>query len=503
MSNLEGVVLSDYLLVQCISKGGVADVYRAQPQSNGQHEVAIKIFRPSYAERASFRDYFMLAAEKIGQFDHPNILSFLEYGEGEDLLYVVTPLVTTGSLDDLLTRMGGRLPALQVLPILQQLCSAIQYAHNQNVIHGNIKPANIFVGADGRMLLADFGIARGYDDSQQSLTRMGWGSAEYTAPEQSLGILHASSDIYALGILLFRLLTGVPPFSGQTPIEVLLKHVRQSPPSARELVPAISDAVEHVLYTALQKRAEDRFASAEELSNAFLAAVTVAPVASPFARPFSTPAPLLVSHSMPMTPHTPLPPFNTQRIPNDPITPLPPSIAFSSLVSPAPASGKAASLFSADAAPLQEQHTMSPVEDTSGSDVTEIRRKNFLADDDEKNLGMFWLADPQEWSPLADPSSAAGFNKTPMTAGEYLQNKPLASVPPSTTLPTETPAVQKSTRKKMNRWLPVLVVAFLLLGLLAALLSALLFPTEKPYNAPVSIPSTVIVKHPAKSTPTH
>jgi serine/threonine protein kinase len=502
MSNLEGVVLSDYLLVQCISKGGVADVYRAQQQSHDQHEVAIKIFRPSYAERASFRDYFMLEAEKIGQFDHPNILPFLEYGEGQDLLYVVTPLVTTGTLADLLTRVGGRLPALQVLPILQQLCGAVQYAHNQDVIHGNIKPANIFVAADGRMLLADFGIARGYDDSQQSLTRVGWGSAEYTAPEQSLGILHPSSDIYALGILLFHLLTGIPPFSGQTPIEVLLKHVRQAPPSARELVPAISDAVEHVLYTALQKRAEERFSSAEELSNAFLAAVTIAPVASPFARQFGTPTAHFVSRSTRTTPHTPLPPFNTQRVTNNPVTPLPPSIAFSSLISSAPASGKSTSLFSADIPPLQEQRAASPVEDTSGSDVTEIRRKSFLADDDEKNLGMFWLADPQEWSPLADPFSADSFNKTPFTAGEYLQNKPLAPVPPPATSPTETAATQKSTHKKMNRWLPVLVVAFLLLGLFAALLSALLFPTEKPYNVPVTIPATVIVKHPAKGTPT-
>ena len=135
-------------------------------------EVAVKVFRPTYAERASFRDYFMIESEKIGQLTHTNILPILEYGEGEQLLYLVTPFVTTGTLDDLLTRVGGRLSASQALPIMQQLVVRCQYAHEQNVIHGNIKPGNVFVAADGRMLLSDFGIARGYDDSQQSLTRV-------------------------------------------------------------------------------------------------------------------------------------------------------------------------------------------------------------------------------------------------------------------------------------------------------------------------------------------
>src|SRR2546430_9475057 len=134
------------------------------------------------------------------------------------------------------------------------------------------------------MLLSDFGMVRGYDDSQQSLTRIGWGSAEYAAPEQSLGVLRRASDIYSLGVLLFRILTGEPPFTGQTPVEVLLKHVRQQAPSARSFDPNISDAVDGVLHRALQKRSDDRFASAEEFSNALAVAISVAPVASPVAK---------------------------------------------------------------------------------------------------------------------------------------------------------------------------------------------------------------------------
>jgi serine/threonine protein kinase len=458
MSNLEGMVLSDYLLLQCVGMGGVADVYRASRQGESHSEAAVKVFRSSYAERASFRDYFMLEAEKIGQFNHANILPMLEYGEGEQLLYLVTPFVMTGTLDDLLTRVGGRLSASQALPIMQQLCSAVQYAHDHNVIHGNIKPGNIFVAADGRMLLTDFGIARGYDDSQQSLTRVGWGSAEYASPEQSLGILHPSSDIYVLGVLLFRLLTGIPPFSGQTPIEVLLKHVRQSPPLASELVHTLSESVENILRIALQKRADDRFTTAEELSNALLAAVTVAPVASPVSRHFGVPAPLFASRLV-----------VTNTTINDPLTPLPPFIALYPQLTSAPVSE----------ASLLQKSAAFPAEEVSGSDVTQIRRKNFLQEDDEKDLGQFWLADPQEWSPLADPLSEEALNdRLPLTAGEYLQNKPLISeAAPASPLVADSLPEQKRTRKSiLYKWLPVIVVILLVLGLLGALLSSMLFP---------------------------
>src|SRR5579863_2792211 len=113
MSDLEGVMLSDYLLLQCFSKGGVADVYRAHQNGEGKFEVAVKVYRPGYAQRESFREYFMGEAEKIGQFEHANILPFLEFGEGDDLLYAVTPFVKTGTLGDLLRKVGGKFSALQ------------------------------------------------------------------------------------------------------------------------------------------------------------------------------------------------------------------------------------------------------------------------------------------------------------------------------------------------------------------------------------------------------
>src|SRR5438045_6451870 len=136
MSDLiEGFQLSDFLLIKCISRGGVADVYRGRQIGEGNYEVAVKVFRPGYAQHESFREYFMSEAEKIGQFEHPNILPFLEFGEGEGLLYSVMPLVTTGTLENLLRRVGGKFSAMQALQIMQQLCSAVHFAHAHDVIY--------------------------------------------------------------------------------------------------------------------------------------------------------------------------------------------------------------------------------------------------------------------------------------------------------------------------------------------------------------------------------
>ena len=417
MSDLEGVMLSDYLLLKRINHGGVADVYRARQHTGGDYEVAVKIYQTGYAQQTSFRDYFMTEAEKIGQFEHPHILPLLEFGEGEGLLYVVTPYITTGTLLDFLRRVGGKLSAMQAEPVARQLCSALHYAHERGVIHGNIKPTNIFVGPDGRILLADFGIARGYQDSQESLTRIGWGSAEYVAPEQSLGLLRPASDIYTAGTILFFILTGQPPFSGQTPVETLLKHVRQPAPSARLYVPGISDAVDRVLQKALQKRTDDRFASAEELGRAFSAAVQIAPVASPLARMAALPETQLVaSQAFPVGgPRTPLPRVAPSSPVCDPETPSPTYLTAS--VSP-PAS---------------------------------LPRG------------------PVEWSPLAPDAPS-------MTAREYLRSMPLASPNPQKPATAVKQGRKSAANLFLGKILPVLVLVLLLLGLVGALLSSFFFP---------------------------
>lgn len=570
MSDLEGVMLSDYLLLECISKGGVADVYRARHMGDGSekseniehrgegegaiqgqeggYEVVVKVFRWGYAQRESFREFFMTEAEKIGLFEHSNILPFLEYGEGEELLYLVTPFVKTGTLEDLLRRVGGRFSALQALPIIQQLCSAVQYAHHHEVIHGNIKPSNVFVGSDGRMLLADFGIARSYDDSQQSLTRIGWGSAEYISPEQSLGIVKRGSDVYSLGALLFRVLTGSPPFIGQTPVEVLLKHVRQPAPSARLLVPSISDAVDAVLGIALQKRIDDRYTSVEELSNAYLAAVTRAPVASPVARTVP-PRLSLEKRAAVENPQTPVPLNVASSFSSlaGPQTPLPPYAAFGTSHAGLALPTQEDSTVPQEDFPQMSAMPMPPMRKTlelpplseggdeeGDSDKTMIRKKDFLQEqeDEQQRTALFWSSEPSEWSPIAHNSATQHADGVPATAAEYLQSK--ASAQPLVTkkldalpfsedaeqaeqaepvapakkseaveesaLPTEgvrpeLPARPRLTPiERLKKWLPLVVVILLLLGLLGAVLSAFFFPTEKPgTNTTPSVKNTGLV----------
>jgi serine/threonine protein kinase len=498
MSDLEGVMLSDYLLLQCISKGGMADVYRARQNGEENFEVAVKVYRSSFAQQESFRDYFMAEAEKIGQFDHPNILPLLEFGEGDGLLYVVTPYVAPGTLEDLLRRVGGKFSAMQALPILQQLCSAVQYAHDCKVMHGNIKPSNIFVATDGRMLLSDFGVALGYDDSQQSLTRVGWGSAEYTAPEQSLGVLKPASDIYALGVLLFRILTGEPPFTGQTPVEVLLKHVRQQPPSARTLVPSISDAVDGVLKMALQKRADDRFASVEELSTAYLVAVTVSPVASPVAKtasPQTTP-PAAEQPFRVINPQTPVPAGHFPIARSERYTPVP---AHLTLMPPMPLRSQE-SLTSPSflEESLEERNQPFPhgmldsISDGNGgstSAVSSTGQRDFLDESSHSGQNRFWSAEPVEWSPIPGVPD----NAVPLTAENYLHNKPAMPViaalpedqidphmplPPAKDDAPKESQVEQDTKTllvRLNKALPIVVVILLLLGLLGALLSSFFY----------------------------
>ncbi len=493
MADLEGAMLSEYLLTRCISKGGVADVYRARqvheqgsakPLYGDAFEVAVKVFRPGYAQRESFRSYFMTEAEKVGQLSHPNILPFLEYGEGDDLLYLVTPFIANGTLDDLLKRVGGRFSATQALPIMQQMCSAVQFSHDHEVLHGNIKPSNVLITTDGRMLLSDFGIARGYDDSQQSLTRVGWGSAEYAAPEQSLGVLRRGSDIYSLGIVLFYILTGSTPFTGQTPVEVLLKHVRQEPPLARTLVPTISDAVDAVLQKAMRKRSDDRFASVAEFSSAFANAVQFAPTALPASRPMPTIKLRPLQQVVKTTPLTPPPLLASLLLSDTKVAPQTPFPDYSVVDTVLPAATPQTREYSPSLthSPFEVssatvvQHTESPDEPR-----TEVRVKHFLAETREPEQHehaepLFWSVNPSEWSPVAKETAEHEPTDVPFTANEYLQSKPLVLA-----MPDE--VTQQKQRKafgvQLQRLLPWLIVFLLVLGLLGALLSAFFYPIEK------------------------
>lgn len=452
MSDGESVLPGNYHLSKRVSKRGVVEVYRAQLRDPGQREVAVKVFRLDRAQREPISAPFLAEAENIRHLDHPNILPLLDYGEGNGALYLVTPFVATGSLADLLQRVGGRLSALQALPIVQQLCSAVQYAHDHNTIHGNLKPTNVLIGEDGRLLLCDFGIVRGYDDSQQSLTQIGWGSAEYAAPEQSLGIVRRATDIYSLGVLLFAILTGTPPFTGQTPVAVLLKHVRQLPPSARSLVPSISESVDAVLAKALQKHSEERFPSAQAFNEAFQAAVTVAPVAPPFAITM-TPRPVLSAQYQPPINDHPQPaePFFDPALAGEkPFEPLSPS-RIAPRVPETPVTGE-----------WVESGEASEPDRTRGNEWSEDASSN--------------REEPVEWSPEARSWDDALPQRATTIAHEYLSERESPPHPGELVEGQESGQDADTINGYLRRWLPLIILLLLLLGILVALGSAVLFP---------------------------
>ena len=287
---LVGQSLGTCTIRRLIGQGGMGAVYLAQ-QTRPRREVAVKVLLPRYLEEPSshrnFLARFRREADAIAALDHLHIIPIYEYGEQEQEAYLVMPYITGGSLYQVLEE-GGPLPPSRALPILEQAAAALDYAHAKGIIHRDLKPANILFHADGRVLLADFGLAKVLrEDADQEgsvLTSTGivLGTPEYLSPEQADGqALDHRSDIYSLGVLLFHMLTGRVPFRGATPVATAIQQAIAEPPSLSQLNPTISPAVEAVVMKALAKKPAQRYASAGQLAQALSAAMDVAPVQVP------------------------------------------------------------------------------------------------------------------------------------------------------------------------------------------------------------------------------
>ena len=230
---------------------------------------------------------FRREADAIAALDHINIMPIYEYGEQEEMAYLVMPFVTGGTLRTLL---GKGVPASSYSDRgTGRRCP--DCAHAQGIVHRDLKPANILFHADGRILLADFGLAkvvRGNEDSSSSdslatLTSAGTiiGTPEYLSPEQSTGQpIGPYTDIYALGIVVYQMLSGHVPFTGASPVAIALKHTMETPPPLLPLNPALSPEVEAVVMKAIAKLPEERFTSAGEFAQALYAASLGTPTAS-------------------------------------------------------------------------------------------------------------------------------------------------------------------------------------------------------------------------------
>ena len=253
---------SRYVLGEMIGTGGMADVYRAHDQRLAR-EVAVKVLRSDLARDPSFVARFRKEAFAAAGLNHPGIVAVYDSGE-EPAPYIVMELVSGHTLRDLIHR-GERLPLARALEIGEGILAALEYSHERGIVHRDIKPANIMITDQGDVKVMDFGIARALDDLGATLTST-WnivGTAQYLSPEQALGeIADARSDIYSTGCLLYEVLTGQPPFTGDTPVSIAYQHVSGELALPSKISPTLPEGIDILLSVALAKKAQDRYQSA-------------------------------------------------------------------------------------------------------------------------------------------------------------------------------------------------------------------------------------------------
>ncbi|GCF06603.1 serine/threonine-protein kinase [Dictyobacter arantiisoli] len=283
--DLCGKVLGTCTLEKIIGRGGMGAVYLAQ-QSRPRRQVAVKVLLPITTlqphQQAAFLERFRRETDAAASLEHPNITPVHEYGERDGLTYLVMPYVSGGTLRDELDT-EGKLPLTRVVSYLEQMAAALDFAHERNVVHRDIKPANILMTPGKRLLLTDFGLVKIITDGQNqnplSEVGMPMGTPDYMAPEQVVGgEVDARADIYSLGVLLYHMVTGTPPFQGETPMKVALQHLHTPPPLPRNARPDLPPAAEQVMLRALAKRPVDRYERARNLASAFRLALEAAGV---------------------------------------------------------------------------------------------------------------------------------------------------------------------------------------------------------------------------------
>ena len=296
-----GRTLGDrYELVSVIGRGGMAEVWEAQDTRLGRR-VAIKILRPDLARDPAFQARFRREAQSAASLNHPNIVA--AYDTGEDILidgtestvvpYIVMEYVDGMTLRQILTS-GRRLLPERSLEITAGTLSALDYAHRHGIIHRDIKPANVMLTRTGDVKVMDFGIARAVNDSGHTMTsaQTVMGTAQYLSPEQARGeIVDARSDIYSTGVLLYELLTGQPPFTGDSPVSIAYQHVSEQAIPPSQVDPEVPRDVDGVVMRALAKSPDDRYQTAAD----FRADVERAAMGAPVSAQMTAAVPMVVA----------------------------------------------------------------------------------------------------------------------------------------------------------------------------------------------------------------
>ena len=305
MTSLVGQQLGNYRLLRPLGAGGFAEVYL------GEHvylntQAAIKVLQTRLAEDE--RERFLNEARIIARFVHPHIVRVLEFGVEGDAPFLVMDYAQGGNVRQRLPKGVPLLPAT-ILPYVNQVAEALQYAHAQQLVHRDVKPENMLLGRDDEVLLSDFGIALIAQSVRFQSAQEVFGTASYMAPEQIQGKAESASDQYALGVVLYEWLGGEVPFHGSF-TELCSQHLFTSPPPLQEKVPGISSTIEAVVEKALAKDPHDRFASVQAMASAFEEACQLEqPAASEIEPPVRPP----VASDLNSASATPIPPPKKSR----------------------------------------------------------------------------------------------------------------------------------------------------------------------------------------------
>ncbi len=255
---------SRYEMVEKIARGGMADVYRAHDLLLDR-PVALKVLFPELSTSETFVERFRREATAAANLSHPNIVSVYDWGREENTYFIIMELIDGETLGSLIRRRG-QLDFDYAAAIAADVASALNYAHRHGVVHRDVKPGNVLIAEDGHVKVTDFGIARA-QTANEGLTQTGsvMGTATYISPEQAEGRqLDGRSDVYSLGVVLYEMLSGQPPFTGDSTVSVALKQVKEQAPALSSLRPDVPKPLEEVVAKAMRKDPETRYATAQD-----------------------------------------------------------------------------------------------------------------------------------------------------------------------------------------------------------------------------------------------
>lgn len=258
-----GMIIGErYEILEKIGTGGMSDVYKAKDHKLNRF-VAVKVLKQEFSENANFVSKFRIEAQAAAGLMHPNIVNVYDVGEENGIYFIVMELVEGITLKKYIEKKA-RLSVKEAVSIAIQVSMGIEAAHNNHIIHRDIKPQNIIISKEGKVKVTDFGIAKAA--TSNTITSNVMGSVHYTSPEQARGgYSDEKSDIYSLGITMFEMLTGRVPFNGETTVAIAIKHIQEEMPSPREFVSEIPVSVEQIVFKCCQKSPDRRYQSMNEL----------------------------------------------------------------------------------------------------------------------------------------------------------------------------------------------------------------------------------------------